>query len=83
MAKSDNGKGSTWNVSQIKGRFNSEPPKETWNDIFNLLDKIDSKDGLNKIKDHLYFKSPTGEDIPGNYVTWADRYALYKKQSAE
>lgn len=83
MAKSDHGKGNTWNVSQIRGRFNSEPPKETWDDIFNLLDKVDSKDGLNRIKDTLYSKSPTGESIPGNYVSWADRYDLYKKQNAK
>ena len=81
MAKSDGGKGKTWNVSQIRGRFNSEPPKETWDDIFRLLDKIDSKDGLNQVKSNSYRKSSTGEAIDGNQVQWDREYDLYKQQS--
>jgi hypothetical protein len=82
MAKSDGGKGNTWNVTQIRGRFNSEPLPETRNDIFSLLDKIDGQDGLNTIKQGSYSKLPTGESGPGTVVDWAKEYDLYK-QSAE
>jgi hypothetical protein len=82
MAKSDGGKGDTWNVTQIRGRFNSEPLPETRNDIFNLLDKIDGQDGLNEIKKGSYSRLPTGESGPGSMVDWAKEYDLYK-QSAE
>jgi hypothetical protein len=81
MAKSDAGKGKTWDVTQIRGRFNSEPPKEAWDDIFRLLDKIDSKDGLSRIKDNSYRKSPTGQDVDGTQVRWDREYDLYKQQS--
>jgi hypothetical protein len=82
MAKSDGGKGNTWNVTQIRGRFNSEPLPETRNDIFSLLDKIDGQEGLNTIKPGRYSRSPTGEDVPRFIVDWADEYDLYK-QGAE
>ena len=82
MAKSDGGKGNTWNVTQIRGRFNSEPLPETRNDIFSLLDKIDGQDGLNTIKHGSYSKLPTGETKPRTVVDWAEEYDLYK-QSAE
>jgi len=82
MAKSDGGKGNTWNVTQIRGRFNSEPLPETRNDIFSLLDKIDGQDGLNTIKQGYYSKLPTGETKPKTVVDWAEEYDLYK-QSAE
>jgi len=78
MAKSDAGKGNTWNVSQIKGRFNSEPPSKTWDDIFNLLDKVDSQDGLKVIKQNSYVKSPTGETVQGSVVDWNKEYGLWK-----
>ena len=85
MAKSDGGKGNTWNVTQIRGRFNSEPLPETRNDIFSLLDKIDGQEGLNTIKPGRYSRSPTGEDVPRSMIEWAEEYDLYKqsKQSAE
>jgi hypothetical protein len=82
MAKSDGGKGNNWNVTQIRGRFNSEPLPETRNDIFSLLDKIDGQDGLNTIKQGSYSRLPTGESGPGTVVDWAKEYDLYK-QSAE
>jgi hypothetical protein len=82
MAKSDRGKGDTWDVSQIRGRFNSEPLPETRKDIFRLLDKVDSQEGLGRVKDNMYMKLPTGESIPYKTVDWAKEYDLYK-QSAE
>jgi hypothetical protein len=81
MAKSDGGKGDTWNVTQIRGRFNSEPLPETRNEIFNLLDKIDSQDGLNNIKYGSYSKLPTGEAAPGTVVDWAKEYDLWKSSA--
>jgi hypothetical protein len=82
MAKSDGGKGNTWNVTQIRGRFNSEPSPETRNDIFSLLDKVDGQDGLNIIKQGRYSKLPTGESGPSTIVDWGREYDLWK-QSAE
>jgi hypothetical protein len=82
VAKSDGGKGNNWNVTQIRGRFNSEPLPETRNDIFSLLDKIDGQDGLNTIKQGSYSRLPTGETGPGTVVDWAKEYDLYK-QSAD
>lgn len=82
MAKSDGGKGNTWNVSQIRGRFNSEPLPETREDIFRLLNKIDSQDGLNEVKQNSYGRLPTGETGPGTVVEWGKEYDLWK-QSAE
>ena len=82
MAKSNGGKGSMWNVSQIRGRFNSEPLSETREDIFRLLDKVDSQEGLGKVRDNMYMRLPTGESIPYKTVDWADEYNLWK-QSAE
>ena len=82
MAKSDGGKGNTWNVSQIRGRFNSEPLPEAREDIFRLLGKVDAQDGLNIVKQNSYSKLPTGETGPGTVVDWGREYDLWK-QSAE
>jgi hypothetical protein len=82
MAKSDGGKGSTWNVSQIRGRFNSEPMPEAREDIFRLLSKVDSQDGLANVKTNGYARSATGESVPSTEVDWGNEYNLWK-QSAE
>jgi hypothetical protein len=82
MAKSDGGKGNTWNVSQIRGRFNSEPMPEAREDIFRLLNKIDSQDGLATVKTNGYARSATGESVPSTEVDWGKEYDLWK-QSAE
>jgi hypothetical protein len=82
MAKSDRGKGNTWNVSQIRGRFNSEPMFEAREDIFRLLNKIDSQDGLATVKANDYARSATGERVPSTEVDWGREYDLWK-QSAE
>jgi len=81
MAKSDGGKGNNWNVTQIRGRFNSEPLPETRNDIFSLLDKIDGQEGLDTIKPGRYSRSPTGEDVPRFIVDWSKEYDLYKRSA--
>jgi hypothetical protein len=82
MAKSDGGKGNTWNVSQIRGRFNSEPMPEARDDIFRLLNKIDSQDGLATVKANGYARSATGESVPSTEINWGKEYDLWK-QSAE
>jgi hypothetical protein len=82
MAKSDGGKGNTWNVSQIRGRFNSEPMPEARDDIFRLLNKIDSQDGLATVKTNGYARSATGESVPSTEINWGKEYDLWK-QSAE
>jgi hypothetical protein len=80
MAKSDKGKGDTWNVSQIRGRFNSEPLPETREDIFRLLDKVDGQEGLKEIKSNNYSMSPTGESASQNKkVNWSSEYDLWKQ----
>jgi hypothetical protein len=82
MAKSDGGKGNTWNVSQIRGRFNSAPMPEARDDIFRLLNKIDSQDGLATVKTNGYARSATGESVPSTEINWGKEYDLWK-QSAE
>ena len=83
MAKSNAGKGDTWDVTQIRGRFNSEPSPQTREDIFSLLDKIDSKEGLDKIKSNSYIKSSAGETVPGSEVNWSREYDLWKQSASE
>jgi hypothetical protein len=78
MAKSDAGKGNTWSVSQIRGRFNSEPSPETRQDIFRLFDKVDSQEGLSTIKSNSYTMSPAGERVEGTKVDWGREYDLWK-----
>ena len=80
MAKSEGGKGSTWNVSQIKGRFNSEPLPETREDIFRLLDKVNGQEGLSKIKTNSYSMSPTGERSDTKRVDWSKEYDLWTSE---
>jgi hypothetical protein len=82
MAKSDGGKGKTWDVTQIRGRFNSEPVPEAREDIFNFLKKIDTTEGLAKVKTNGYARSATGESVPSTEVDWGREYDLWK-QSAE
>lgn len=80
MAKSDEGRGSTWNVTQIKGRFNSEPLPETREDIFRLLDKVNGQEGLGKIKTNSYSMSPTGERGETKRVDWDKEYDLWSSE---
>lgn len=69
-----------WNVTQVRGRFNSEPMDKQ--SVFNLFDKIDSTEGLGKIKPNSYSRSATGADVEGSQVDWGTEYDLWK-QSAE
>jgi len=78
MAKSNGGKADTWNVTQIRGRFNSEPPPEARDDIFRLLEKVDTQDGLKDIRQNSYYKLSTGESGPGSVVDWNHEYGLWK-----
>jgi hypothetical protein len=82
MAKTDAGAGKAWDVTQIRSRFNSEPAPQTREDIFNFLNKIDSAEGLARVKPNSYARSPTGDTIPGSEVDWGKEYDLWK-QSAE
>lgn len=82
VARSNAGKGDTWNVSQIRGKFNSEPAFQAREDIFNLLNNIDSKDGLGAVKSNSYSRSSTGESVEGTMVDWGREYDLWK-QGAE
>ena len=86
LAKSDKGAGDKWNVTQIRGRFNSEPPFQLREDIFRLLDKLDEEKGLNKIKGNTYNRTPTGEDIPAGEapsVDWAQEYDQWLSGTAQ
>ena len=70
-----------WNVTQIRGRFNSEPAdKES---VFNLLGKIDETEGLGTIKPNSYTRSATGEDTEGSFVDWGQAYDLWKQGISE
>lgn len=70
-----------WNVTQVRGRFNSEPQDRE--SVFNLFDKIDDAEGLGQIKPNSYSRSATGEDLEsGSSVDWGNEYNLWK-QSAE
>jgi hypothetical protein len=70
-----------WNVTQVRGRFNSEPKDRE--SVFNLFDKIDDAEGLGQIKPNSYSRSATGEDLEsGSSVDWGNEYSLWK-QSAE
>jgi hypothetical protein len=82
MAKTDAGAGKAWDVTQIRSRFNSEPAPQTREDIFNFLKKIDTTEGLAKVKTNGYARSATGETVPSTEVDWGQEFNLWK-QSAE
>jgi len=82
MAKSDAGAGKAWDVTQIRGRFNSEPTPQMREDIFNFLRTVDSTEGLAKVKTNGYSRSATGDGVPSTEVDWGQEYDLWK-QSAE
>ena len=70
-----------WDVTQVRGRFNSEPKDRE--SVFNLFDKIDDAEGLGQIKPNSYSRSATGDDLEsGASVDWGNEYNLWK-QSAE
>jgi hypothetical protein len=76
IAKSDAGKGDAWNVIQIRGRFNSEPPdKEV---VLNFLDKLDKDIGLNQIRRNSYIRSETGEAGPTSVINWGEEFNNWK-----
>jgi hypothetical protein len=71
----------TWDVTQIRGRFNSEPANKA--DVFNLLDKIDETEGLGRIKPNSYSRSATGADTEGTMVDWGREYDMWKQGLSE
>lgn len=71
-----------WNVTQVRGRFNSEPQDRE--SVFNLFDKIDSTEGLGRIKTNSYTRSATGEDLEqGSMVDWGREYDQWKQGISE
>lgn len=71
-----------WNVTQVRGRFNSEPQDRE--SVFNLFDKIDSTEGLNRIKTNSYTRSAAGEDLEqGSMVDWGREYDQWKQGISE
>ena len=70
-----------WNVTQVRGRFNSEPmDKES---VFNLFDKIDETEGLGKIKPNSYSRAASGADTEGTMVDWGKEYDMWKSGTNE
>lgn len=77
MAKSDGGKGDKWNITQIRGPFNSEPDSKQWNDIFKFIEK--GEDHINRISPNSYNRTRTGEGMPeGSTVDWGRAYDRWK-----
>jgi len=77
MAKSDGGKGDKWNITQIRGPFNSEPAANQWNDIFKFIDK--GADHINTIKSNSYTADRTGQGLTqGTAVDWGREYDMWK-----
>lgn len=77
MAKSDGGKGDKWNITQIRGPFNSEPAKNQWDDIFKLIDK--GGDHIGIIKQNSYSMDRTGQGVAnGTVVDWGREYDNWK-----
>ena len=71
-----------WNVTQVRGRFNSEPQDRE--SVFNLFDKIDSTEGLGRIKTNSYTRSAAGEDLEqGSMVDWGREYDQWKQGISE
>lgn len=71
-----------WNVTQVRGRFNSEPmDKES---VFNLFDTIEKSEGLNRIKPNSYTRSASGADLEqGSVVDWGGEYEKWKQGISE
>lgn len=76
MAKSDAGKGDKWNITQIRGRFNSEPAADQWDDIFKFIEKGEKHVG--QIKQNSYNRNAAGESVPGSAVNWGSAYRDWK-----
>lgn len=76
MAKSDGGQGNKWNITQIRGPFNSEPAASQWDDIFKFIEKGEAH--LGELKQNSYSKNRAGETIPGSVVNWGRAFRDWK-----
>jgi len=76
MAKSDAGKGDKWNITQIRGAFNSEPATNQWDDIFKFIEKGEKHIG--QLKQNSYTKDRTGASVSGSVVDWNRAYRDWK-----
>ena len=77
MAKSGQGAGKLWNITQIRGPFNSEPSSHQWDDIFNFIKKDEQHIG--DIKSNTYSKDRTGTASPNSRVEWGKAYENWKE----
>ena len=71
-------------VTQVRGRFNSEPAAGTQKAVFDLFDKLDEGGKLKEIRPNSYSVSPTGERLDqGSQVDWGRLYDEWKLDFAE
>lgn len=71
-------------VTQVRGRFNSEPAANTQKAVFDLFDKLDEGGKLKEIRPNSYSVSPTGERLDqGSQVDWGRLYEEWKLDFAE
>lgn len=72
-----------WAVTQVRGRFNSEPPEEMRTSIFDLFDRLSTRDNLANIRSNSYTKDAQGADAPATHVEWGREFDLWKSQFDE
>lgn len=71
-------------VTQVRGRFNSEPSASAQKAVFDLFDKLDEGGKLKEIRQNSYSVSPTGERLDqGSQVDWGRLYEEWKSDFAE
>lgn len=74
VAKSEKGNGLFWDVTQIRGKFNSEPTAEQKSEVLKLLGHLDDTMGLAEIKSNTYSMNAKGEKVTPTSVNWAQEY---------
>lgn len=73
-----------WSVTQVRGRFNSEPKQSERGAVFDLFDKLSERGRLVDIKSNSYSKSANGESLEeGSRVDWGHEYDLWKTNFEE
>jgi len=76
MAKTSLDPDAPWSVTQIRGKFNSQPPEKEFESIFKFLDK---QPDLDQIKPGSYSNNVRGERVQGgSQVNWDKAYDDYR-----
>jgi len=74
MAKTGLSADSPWQITQIRGKFNSQPPEKEFESIFKFLEQQPEL----RIKPNSYHNDARGESTRGTQVNWEKAYDDYR-----